>query len=115
MKLYLDSIETKPVETSAPKFITAREDMPNSRPNDFVRLFTKKKLSSKEIETYRKLVPKAEFIHSEEEAGVDKARLDDSLLDPAKMLTTWVKANNHGLDEEALVSYGRALLGESHE
>lgn len=124
VRVYVDSIDFEFVETNSPRFIAVREDELDTvdiRMQDFVKVFTSKRLSDEGSTAVRKKAKaeNCEVVYVPPEIKLKDIELDEQQLAPAAMVETWVKANENWLQEnmpdvpqEDLVNYGRTLLAK---
>lgn len=127
VRVYVDHIDFDFIESDAPRFLALREeDVAETviREKDFVKVFTERKLTDKEVTQVRDTTKSenCEVIYVPPEIKLKTIELDEQHLTPSAMVETWVKANEEWLKEhlpnvehDDLVEYGKTILAKVQE
>lgn len=123
--VYVDYVDFKFIETSAPRFVSFRDDNPVMvRSKDFVRVLTSRKMTDKQTEEVRDELgtETCEVVYLPPEVTMSAMALSEENLSPEHMLSAWVDANEAWLKQnlpdvaqDDLVSYGRSMLASVTE
>lgn len=127
VRVYTDHIDFDFIESEAPRFIAVRDvDLAETviREKDFVKVFTERKLTDREITKVRDeaKAENCEVVYVPPEIKLKAVELNEQHLTPSAMVETWVKANEEWLKEhlpnvehDDLVEYGKTILAKVQE
>jgi DNA repair exonuclease SbcCD nuclease subunit len=127
VRVYVDHIDFDFIESEAPRFIAVRDvDLADTliREKDFVKVFTERKLTDREITKVRDeaKAENCEVVYVPPEIKLKAVELNEQHLTPSAMVETWVKANEEwltehlpGVEQADLVEYGKTILAKVQE